>query len=230
MAVVDVRWLRALTGAEATKIRELSALVSEIFYVVRHTMENKKLLISCSQLECHKTAQAGGLCPSHYNQAWRAKQPQCQVNGCDKQSMSKSLCSMHYNHKRNQEMPLCSLRDCDRLSYAKTFCQPHYAEKRKYGEFGVRPPKASFYITHKGYRKITVDGASIFEHRHVMSVHLNRKLLKTENVHHINGDKLDNRIENLELWSTHQPQGQRVDQKVSWAIEILQTYRPELLK
>ena len=44
------------------------------------------------------------------------------------------------------------------------------------------------------------------------------------------GDKLDNRIENLELWSTSQPRGQRVADKVAWAREILDTYDINTLK
>lgn len=67
-------------------------------------------------------------------------------------------------------------------------------------------------------------GGTVAQHREVMGEILGRRLLPTESVHHKNGDRSDNRAENLELWIKGQPAGQRVDDLISFARQILERY------
>src|SRR3990167_5867616 len=84
------------------------------------------------------------------------------------------------------------------------------------------------FIDSKGYRRLTIDGKHIFEHRLVMEQLLGRKLLTTEVVHHINGERSDNRIENLSVFDnqsehmTHHGRSWDVEEAASLRLSGLQ--------
>lgn len=102
-------------------------------------------------------------------------------------------------------------------------------KKRKNGEGNI-DSNGYKTITKKGHPNQMDAKGRIREHIFVMSEHLGRPLIKGENVHHKNGDRLDNSIENLELWSTRQPPGQRVQDKINWCIEFLNGYGYKVIK
>jgi hypothetical protein len=66
----------------------------------------------------------------------------------------------------------------------------------------------------KQYKTIMVNGIQVREHRWIMEQHLGRKLESWEHVHHIDGDHLNNSIDNLEVLSNSEHQRRELEQ---WA-------------
>lgn len=118
-------------------------------------------------------------------------------------------------------------------------CSSECRSKYKLAEHEERRPAESREIqrniTRDGYvrlrfpNKYGIKGREVLEHRLVVERAIGRTLLPEETVHHISGDKTDNRYpENLELFSSRHGPGQRVVDKIAFAIEMIRLY-PEFL-
>lgn len=99
--------------------------------------------------------------------------------------------------------------------------------KRSLAPNGTLPPrikKGGYVKIHDRYHHRADKAGFVFEHIKVMERHLGRKMLPNEYVHHKNGVNNDNRIENLELWVTGQPFGQRINDRGKFYVEFLLSY------
>lgn len=133
---------------------------------------------------------------------------------------------------------VCQIEGCENKHNSNGYCLLHYHRVRRHGAPGVaersRTPRPDRTVSPRdGYVRVRIPNhpradksGMVLEHIVAMEQALGRPVdwTKGENVHHINGRKDDNRPENLELWVTSQPKGQRPADLVEWARDILSRY------
>ncbi len=157
-------------------------------------MQNGKTCTSCNQEIYDHATRKHGLCPLCYRKSWQKENP-------EKLTSNKLVAE---RRRISKGLPL------------------DHQFKAKNGS-GCKKPNGYRTISKKGHPNAYKNG-DILEHVYVMSEHLGRTLHKGEIVHHKNGIRHDNRIENLELWDKAHPSGQRVEDRIKYYIDFLERH------
>jgi len=198
---------------------------------------------TCKFSECDNKVRIGGYCTRHYKEEADAGTVNAKRCKCGRWAIVGPNCEACYNRLRRKGdfgYEICVGPECEKPgTLALGLCSAHYKQKLKGWE--LRPLRfqrdasewSEWTLTNQGYLiRERRQGAKVLrqlQHRFIMEEKLGRPLSDKETVHHRNGIRDDNRVENLELWSGRHPKGARVEDQLDWAIEILSLYRPELL-
>lgn len=137
-------------------------------------------------------------------------------------------CVLYWSRREGQRVPIkCARCGCEYVTFATSIrdekftgmCQScvHTGPNSTTWK-GGRVMKHGYvyvkvYPDHPLYSEMANNMGYIAEHRLVVAEHLGRALKRTEVVHHKNGNKTDNRIDNLELYTSFEEHGQALQER-----------------
>lgn len=187
----------------------------------------KKTCIDCGKTLKHWYTKR---CQECYLKKQKKKCDECKLQIKDKARKSWRICNKCYKknywqknpEKREQE--ILKARNRKRIKSNIPLDSPLLLAPRRSGFVNKAGYRYVYKIGHPNASEKPGSKGRIFEHIYVMSEYLKRPLKKGETVHHKNGIRDDNRIENLELWSISPTPGQRVSDRIKWAKEYLKEY------
>lgn len=199
-----------------------------------------KLFDWCTITGCSRPHAGRGYCKFHWKR-WRVygdplREPlpfiptPCSVTGCAANAAKRGMCDTHYHRMRSWGDPTivlkvkayrgtrCSADGCSRVATVRGMCSMHRRRVTRRGDVSRGRSRVG-YINRGGYRVIPMGGPKILEHRWIWQQR-HGPIPKDYVIHHKNGNKLDNRLENLDLMSRpthsghHSPRTWNADGKV----------------
>lgn len=165
----------------------------------------------------------------------------CTAEDCERLAYGRTgVCNMHYQRIRRGYKPqvryagiACSVDGCDRPARTRGWCKMHCARWRVSGDpLGSADRRPRRRVGNTGYvfiwepaHPLAMRDHYVLEHRKVW-FDAHGEIPTGHHVHHINGDKTDNRLENLEVKapSDHhrdhvREAGQIVNQYGAWPLQ-----------
>lgn len=136
--------------------------------------------MKCSVADCNAPIKYKGMCGKHYKRMWRHGDPKV------------AFIVKAYGDTK------CEVEGCDRVAQAIGYCSKHYQRLMRTGRLHlIRAENGTAGKPTNDYIQMYVGRRHVYEHIHVAEKALGKRLPKGAEVHHINGNKKDNRPENL---------------------------------